>query len=629
MEDYKQPKMVNWYNPIQLYATALKAVVSGTFASYADNREVQAALDKERIYYSLEDPKDIEDCDRRKDITDKAEGREDYEKRELWFDYISDTGDGFDPTYTVADLAAQSLDVSNDPMFKESAASTDGKLPAGEMLILGGDQVYPTPTKEEYDSRFKIPFRAASAKHHAEGQYPKMFAIPGNHDWYDGLSNFIKLFCQKRWIGNWRTEQSRSYFAIKLPHNYWLWAVDVQLNSDIDQPQKDYFCDIGKQMGEGDKVILCTSEPAWVYNKMRLGDETYKRLKFFEQVFITDDETYNYRDGKKFELVATITGDFHHYSRYEEFKTYSNGTVSKEYINHLITAGGGGAFLHPTHNLPETLKDLDNPDVQMLKNTQPNGKDPKRMAVFPSIKDSRRLSWNVLLFPFNNPAFLCTMAAIQLALAWLLQSGSFFERNGDFMHQLSAAGSFSATIDIILHGLYTSPGVLFLCLVILGGMYQFADAYRGKGYQFLGFLHGFFQLSNMFFFIWMLSVLNIKRWGIENDLWFSVVYFFEIFVGAIAGSFIFGIYLWLCNCLLGLHDNESFSSLAHTGYKNFLRFHIDKNGNLEIYPIGITKVATNWKPSEDKGEKMTFHTDKPAQYHLIEEPIIIKRNNSL
>ena len=45
---YKQPVMVNWYDPRQLSATALKALVSGTFASYADNRELQAALDPEK-----------------------------------------------------------------------------------------------------------------------------------------------------------------------------------------------------------------------------------------------------------------------------------------------------------------------------------------------------------------------------------------------------------------------------------------------------------------------------------------------------------------------------------------------------------------------------------------------------
>ena len=47
-EKYKQPAMTNWYDPRQLFATALKALVSGTFASYADKREMQAALGPEK-----------------------------------------------------------------------------------------------------------------------------------------------------------------------------------------------------------------------------------------------------------------------------------------------------------------------------------------------------------------------------------------------------------------------------------------------------------------------------------------------------------------------------------------------------------------------------------------------------
>ncbi|MBD0259532.1 MAG: hypothetical protein ICV83_27750 [Cytophagales bacterium] len=47
-----------------------------------------------------------------------------------------------------------------------------------------------------------------------------LFAIPGNHDWYDGLASFVKQFCQGRWVGGWRTTQTRSYFALALPHNW-------------------------------------------------------------------------------------------------------------------------------------------------------------------------------------------------------------------------------------------------------------------------------------------------------------------------------------------------------------------------------------------------------------------------
>src|SRR5690606_29294041 len=160
--------------------------------------------------------------------------------------------------------------------------------------------------------------------------------IPGNHDWYDGLTNFIKLFCQNRSLGNWHTQQKRSYFALKLAHNIWIWGIDVQLNADIDYPQLCYFETIANEMPAGSKVILCTAEPGWIYQGMPAVEQAYRRLEFFKNRFFKSGNST---------LLATLTGDMHHYARYAA--TDDNGL---EY-HHLIAAGGGGAFMHPTHFL--------------------------------------------------------------------------------------------------------------------------------------------------------------------------------------------------------------------------------------------------------------------------------------
>jgi len=597
--------MVNWYDPRQLSATALKAVVSGTFASYADNRELQAALDPEKKPF---------DCS----TDDKSKVK----LNELWIDFVSDTGDGFNSTYTVADLVAQSLKVKLNPDYVggDSGQNKNWDIPAGQLLLLGGDQVYPTPSMEEYETRFKIPFSAASRKHHKEDKSPrKMFAIPGNHDWYDGLGNFKKLFCQKRRIGNWQTEQKRSYYAIKLPHNYWLWAIDVQLNSDIDQPQKDYFQEMAsKHMEHGDKVILCTSEPAWVYKVIHRVDDSYKRLKFFEQVFITDDK-YECTGGKKFKLVATLTGDLHHYSRYEEHKKTNEGT---EYINHLITAGGGGAFLHPTHDLPQTLSGLDEENDPILKNTQ--FKDPEMKACFPSKKESRTIANRILRFPLNNIAFWITMTVIQLVLAWILQSTTQHEELA-FMQQLAAASGFSQFFNITVQHLFLNPPVLIICLVVFAGFTVFADSKTAKGnYRWLGALHGLLQLFSMFLFSWLFSWINIVKLEITNDLVYFLIYVAEtLLLGGLSGSLIFGFYLWFSSRILGIHLDESFSSLGYPHFKNFLRIHITPEGDVTIYPVGIKKTVTSWQQEGDE-ENLTFSSADTAEYHLIEPPITIK-----
>ena len=602
--EYKQPAMTNWYDPRQLSATALKALVSGTFASYADKRELQAALGKGNVPvdYSL-------DADTGLPVD------------ECWIDFISDTGDGFNSTYTVADLEARHLQLMLNPAYTgtRKTSVTQWDLPAGNILLLGGDQVYPTPSLQAYETRFKVPFRAASNKHHPAGKAGyKMFAIPGNHDWYDGLGSFIKLFCQQRRIGQWQTEQFRSYYAMKLTANLWIWATDVQLNSDIDKPQLDYFRDIATQyMNHGDRVILVTAEPAWVYQMIDRKNTSYRRLRFFEEVFITGDK-YQLKNGKKFRLVATLTGDFHHYSRYCETKTWDDGTT---YTNQLVTAGGGGAFLHPTHNLPQTLTEPGN----SAGSTAEPGKNkvPELEACFPDQKQSRKIANNMLLFPFKNIAFWITFTAIELLLVWMLQSTSKHEPMS-FMHQLSEVSSLWELFPFMGRHLFLSPPVLFICLFVVVGLYVFADGNGGKrNYKWVGAVHGLVQLFCVFLFSWLFACVNFNVFAIGNKLLFLKVYAVETFlIAGLAGSFIMGFYLWFCSLYLNMHIDESFSAFGYPHFKNFLRIHVKNDGTVTIYPIGIERVVTHWK-QEGSGEAITFVSEEKATYYLIEPPIEI------
>src|SRR3954454_16617124 len=106
---FTSQSMVDWLAPGQLARTGLKAVLSGLFGAYADKREAMAAL------HPGLDEHDYSD------------------RQEIWIDYIADLRDGFDATYTMASLiSAERLTVG-------------GQEPRrGEILVFGGDQVYPT-----------------------------------------------------------------------------------------------------------------------------------------------------------------------------------------------------------------------------------------------------------------------------------------------------------------------------------------------------------------------------------------------------------------------------------------------------------------------------------------------------
>jgi len=59
-------------------------------------------------------------------------------------------------------------------------------------------------------------------------------------------------------------------------------------------------------------------------------------------------------------------------------------------------------------------------------------------------------------------------------------------------------------------------------------------------------------------------------------------------------SFMFGAYLYLGSSVLNAHATEAFSSLRLEGYKNFIRFHITREGKLEMYVLGIDRVPKKW-----------------------------------
>lgn len=566
---FERQKMVRWYNVRQLAATVLKTIISTIFGNFADKREIQAALSKCDDYdYSQVD--------------------------DIWIDYISDLGDGFDSTYTLAHL------------MKEEQITCDGvTLSRGNVLIMGGDEVYPTPEKEEYENRLQGPYNAAFPWDDARPDRPHLFALPGNHDWYDGLTNFLKLFCQDRALGNWHTQQKRSYFALKLPYNYWIWGIDVQLDADIDKPQLEYFKEVAASMQPGDKIILCTAEPSWVYNSLKENDASYARLKFFEDKYIHQTEDGKKRaDHKGFRHVATLTGDLHHYSHYMGW----DRKYDEE--RHLISAGGGGAFMHPTHFLKDSINVNDSPFE--LK------------ARFPSSKESRLIAFWNLAFPIKNWGLPLTIAIFHVITAWFLQSATSQGRNASsFMEIMEVvpvrAGNIPSALDVIWKSISHSPSVAILNLLLFMGLIAFTDTNFGKGKWNLvaSVPHAILQLVNLYFLVWVFSRINLNELDLQPGDPYQVFLFAVemLIVGGLISGMLFGIYLIVSTLIFESHPTEAYSSLRWTGYKNFLRIHISKAG-ATIYAIGVRRVVHNWKNTGTE-EKPKFEGDK-IEIELIE-----------
>jgi len=547
LDELTRTRMASWYSPLELMRTAIDMMVSSLVAGRSDYRAIEALIRGKRYF----------------DYSAHQYGGE----NQIWIDYVADVGDGFNSTYAIAYLLGKkSLHLEGRSVALEPREGALA-LPRGDVLIMGGDEVYPSASRALYQRRLVRPYEAALTKG-SKGPHPHLFAIPGNHDWYDGLTSFMRLFGQKRTLGVWQTRQSRSYFALKLPHGFWLLGVDIQLDADIDRPQIDYFCRVAKKhIKPGDRIILCTAEPEWVRSEEDKPDSTLQsNLVFFEKMILKENP------GAR--VVARLSGDLHHYRRH----------TSKTGV-HNITAGGGGAFLHPTH---------DDPREKIRFGPRGAEVDYELKACFPDTQTSQRLAWKNLLFLVHNPGF-ASIAAVAYAF-----------------------------LSLVLLG--PSPGILVCGLVIVGIFVAFTDtpriAYRVAG----GVLHGLAHLLCALALTWRLQpVFDFRLLQDQTSIFTELkVMLFAMAAGAVLGPTIMGIYLLISLNLFGRHGNEAFSALRIEDYKNFLRIRVDARG-VTIYPIGLRRVPRQWVVSDAPrpGEALILPVEGTLEPHLIEDPIHI------
>jgi hypothetical protein len=639
-----QEKMVGWYDPGQLADTGQKTVISSIIGEYADPRAGAAEATRGKFFdYSLQ----LKERGALETPVERTE-HEDFNpveskpREEIWIDYVADVGDGWNSTYAVAyNMALPTL-------------SADGHdTPRGEILVFGGDGVYPTASTNEYENRLTIPYKIAfNTGEKARGKEnqsdseivdlkktPHVFAIPGNHDWYDSLIAFKKIFCSpvfnERKFGGWQTRQKRSYFSLKLPHNWWLLGVDLQLAHSIDLGQLEYFSSLVDEMDENSKVILCVPEPYWIrsikYDKYNL-DTIEQKEKSIQKL-----EDFLEQRGAKVE--AYIAGDLHHYRRLQD----REGGTQK------ITAGGGGAFLHPTHDFKFWTRAEINEYLEKKKKEEPEKAEEREKRSYFSLEKSypaesvsKNLDWKNIWFFLNNPRFGIVTAILYPIVAWMVH-GEIPAANMQSKGWTSVDALLSKTFwyEAWLTTVNSFIDTPLLAVVVLGlllAMILFTDS-KSHWYKWIaGFLHGVAHLKAIFILGWLSFLVSVWITGIcssvqncnvlndthRNVIWFLCVLIIPAIGGYIFGTIIMGLYLFISLHFFGRHDNEAFSALKIEDYKNFLRMHIDKKGTLTIYPFKIEKVSTDWKGEKNTDEKIFCEpNDENSKAGLIETPVKI------
>ncbi|MFC8197692.1 metallophosphoesterase family protein [Streptomyces sp. NPDC057298] len=255
------------------------------------------------------------------------------------FMVIGDTGEGDDPQYAVV------------PGFLRVGEDT-------EFAVLASDVVYPVGSTDDYGTKFFRPYKDYQAP---------IYAIPGNHDWYEDLDGFMRVFCdapplaepaaprrlapawwrsllwhEKRGHDEQRLAEARQLRSAPAqqavqPGPYWaidagpvrIVGIDTGLTGTVDAEQGRWLREVSK--GDIPKILI-TGSPLYVDAGHHPGP-----IEGGGTVdAVVRDPAHHY--------VAAIGGDIHNYQRYPV-------EVDGRTIQYVV-AGGGGAFMHATHTMP-------------------------------------------------------------------------------------------------------------------------------------------------------------------------------------------------------------------------------------------------------------------------------------
>jgi hypothetical protein len=468
---------------------------------------------------------------------------------DVWIDFVSDCGDDVTVSETVAEMFVSEYEVA-DP----DAPSEKLVLPRGDILFLGGDLSYPVATVLEMTRRLVEPWNRVLERHTAGG--PRvLLAVPGNHDWYDGLDGFSRL-CQApcafedraptstdtdplhpqpdehpvlAWaeafargdqvkkpsalaLAGYLPVQRASYFRLPLAPGLDLFAVDRQLKR-VDPRQQAYVAIPG---APARLVVLPDPARAW-------GERRPHGVATLESLGIAMDKS----------PTLLLAGDVHHYERSVEGRSVH------------VVAGGGGAFLHGARIAGDGAYPVE--------------------AEFPGPRASARMLLELPIF--------CALGRAGWLLPAVFAVGDAVALEAHFRGGAQSSATVALAISLI---------VAFGTALLVG--WRRHRAARVVPFAtVLGLAIGAVPVA-IGIVTDALAMRVIGKWG-------SPV----AFVGAVAratmaSSFLFGVMLMLI-ARLGLSHAQAYAAMGSPGYKHFVRLRVRAGtqgmSHVDAWVVGI------------------------------------------
>ncbi|KAK9270823.1 hypothetical protein L1049_026409 [Liquidambar formosana] len=657
VEEYKKLKkkqlkpdfldMVPWYSgtSADLFKTVFDLLVSVTvFVGRFDMRMMQAAMNK------------VEDGAQKDLLYDQFS-----EKEDLWFDFMADTGDGGNSSYAVARLLAQPsiqltcgdsehvlprgdlLLIGGDLAYPNPSAFTyERRLFCPFEYALQPPMWY----KPELIAVNKpeLPCGVSELKQY-DG--PQCFIIPGNHDWFDGLNTFMRYICHKSWLGGWLMPQKKSYFALQLPKRWWVFGLDLALHGDIDVYQFKFFSELVKdKVGVDDCVIIMTHEPSWL-------------LDWYWNDVSGKNVTHLIRDYLKGRCKLRMSGDLHHYMRHSYVK--SDNPVYVQHL--LVNGCGGAflhpthvfsnfnKFCGTSYESKAAYPSFEDSSRIALGNILKFRKKNWQFdfiggiiyfilafSMFPQCKLDHILQddsfsghlrrffstvWDAFIYVLEHSRVSLGGVLLLLMAAVAFVPSKVSRKKRVIIGFLHVSAHLAAALILMLMLELGVETCIQHKLLATSGYHTLYQWYRtvesehfpdptGLRARIEQWTFGLYPacikyLMSAFDVPEVMAVTrsNICKKGMESlsrggavIYYASVFLYFWVFSTPVV-SLVFGSYLYICINWFHIHFDEAFSSLRIANYKAFTRFHINRDGDLEVFTLAVDKVPKEWKLDPD------------------------------
>lgn len=252
-----------------------------------------------------------------------------------------------------------------------------GARPDVKFLVVSSDVIYPTGAMSDYEAKFYLPFK---------GFTKPVYAIPGNHDWYDALEGFAANFLEadaaraairarvvtdgrlttttdarieamvgeaarlRREFGVSTGWQRGPFFELHAPR-FSLIAVDTGVLRDVDTGQWEWL-KAALERAKGTFTMVILGHPLYAGGRYQGGGDEHRAGEWETQPGATDVtglalgtavEPFAavHRLLREHQVEVVMAGDTHYFEHYRE--TYQAGGATRA-MDHFVN-GGGGAYM--------------------------------------------------------------------------------------------------------------------------------------------------------------------------------------------------------------------------------------------------------------------------------------------